>query len=453
MLIHRKMLLNWLSAGVAIAVASPSIAQIQKNDLVLGLSFFNQSDTLEHARGPASANGGAQVADTWTGFGFQQGVEFDNFGGIKHNRAGNLLTLNVGTTGNGGSLVNFATNGTGTGSALIADAGFSAIFGHVSRIAGLSVAPNNSKIAFSGGDSGRIYVMNYVAGATPGTGAGASVTVGVNSNPVLTLPAPSIDSSGTTWIDNDTVATFDASIGKLMTINAATGADTTVTSLGLTNAANHSSLAYEPSLSPYLYVMWGSNNGTTTTNTLYVFNPANNFATTSPVASVDFSTSINTAREIAFDSAGNLYLGQFHGGAANAAVDVIPGLAALAPAAITANSSIDWYNNAFSFSFSGLDVASSIATLHPGDFDQDGDVDGADFVSWQTNFPKESGATLAQGDADGDGDVDGADFVVWQTNFPFTPGQGASPVPEPATWLLLGLTLPALAVVRRRVPA
>jgi hypothetical protein len=75
---------------------------------------------------------------------------------------------------------------------------------------------------------------------------------------------------------------------------------------------------------------------------------------------------------------------------------------------------------------------------HPGDFDGDGDVDGADFVAWQTSFPLASGATLAQGDADGDGDVDGADFVVWQTNFPFTPAPGTAPVPEPgAVWLLL----------------
>jgi hypothetical protein len=78
---------------------------------------------------------------------------------------------------------------------------------------------------------------------------------------------------------------------------------------------------------------------------------------------------------------------------------------------------------------------------HPGDFDSDGDVDGADFVAWQTNFPKPTGATLAQGDADGDGDVDGADFVVWQTNFPFTPGPGSSPVPEPSAMLLMAAAL------------
>lgn len=71
----------------------------------------------------------------------------------------------------------------------------------------------------------------------------------------------------------------------------------------------------------------------------------------------------------------------------------------------------------------------------PGDFDGDGDVDGADFVAWQTNFPTTSGASGAQGDADGDGDVDGADFDAWQTSFPSS-GAGTSPVPEPGAWML-----------------
>jgi hypothetical protein len=78
-------------------------------------------------------------------------------------------------------------------------------------------------------------------------------------------------------------------------------------------------------------------------------------------------------------------------------------------------------------------------SLHAGDFDADGDVDGADFVAWQTNFPKATGALLSEGDADADGDVDGADFVVWQTNFPFSPGPGASPIPEPTSIMLFAL--------------
>lgn len=74
----------------------------------------------------------------------------------------------------------------------------------------------------------------------------------------------------------------------------------------------------------------------------------------------------------------------------------------------------------------------------PGDFDNDGDVDGADFVAWQTNYPMEGGAARADGDGDGDGDVDGADFGVWQTNFGGAPDEASSPVPVPepgAGWI------------------
>jgi hypothetical protein len=85
----------------------------------------------------------------------------------------------------------------------------------------------------------------------------------------------------------------------------------------------------------------------------------------------------------------------------------------------------------------------------PGDFDSDGDVDGADFVVWQTNFPSANGHTLATGDADNDGDVDAADFAAWQNSFPS--GTGTVTVPEPGTWLMLvvGGSI-ALAVRRRR---
>jgi hypothetical protein len=82
-----------------------------------------------------------------------------------------------------------------------------------------------------------------------------------------------------------------------------------------------------------------------------------------------------------------------------------------------------------------LNLLGVVNGLVPGDFNSDGDVDGADFVAWQMNFPLESGATLAMGDADADGDVDGADFVAWQTNYPFSPSPAA--IPEPAAGLLL----------------
>jgi hypothetical protein len=86
----------------------------------------------------------------------------------------------------------------------------------------------------------------------------------------------------------------------------------------------------------------------------------------------------------------------------------------------------------------------------PGDFDGDGDVDGADFVSWQTGFPTQFGATLGMGDADGDGDVDGADFVAWQIGFSNPPSPGVAAVPEPSAWILGLFSLAAALMVRSR---
>jgi hypothetical protein len=90
--------------------------------------------------------------------------------------------------------------------------------------------------------------------------------------------------------------------------------------------------------------------------------------------------------------------------------------------------------------------------LVQGDFDGDGDVDGADFIAWQTHFPTSTEATLDQGDADQDGDVDGADFSIWQASFPFAPGsEAAAPVPEPHSVLLMALVgIASLAVGRHK---
>ena len=63
------------------------------------------------------------------------------------------------------------------------------------------------------------------------------------------------------------------------------------------------------------------------------------------------------------------------------------------------------------------------------DFDGDGDVDGGDFLAWQTAFLVDDG-----GDANGDGVTDGRDFLIWQNEFRPDNGLANSAVPEPSAF-------------------
>ncbi len=51
------------------------------------------------------------------------------------------------------------------------------------------------------------------------------------------------------------------------------------------------------------------------------------------------------------------------------------------------------------------------------DFNHDGSVDGADLAVWETTLAAVTASGGAAGDSDGDGDTDGADFLNWQRNF------------------------------------
>jgi hypothetical protein len=89
------------------------------------------------------------------------------------------------------------------------------------------------------------------------------------------------------------------------------------------------------------------------------------------------------------------------------------------------------------------------------DYDEDGVVDGRDFLVWQREFG--SAAAPAGSGADGDlsGTIDAGDLAVWQTNFgqynPMpAPTMRAVPEPTGASIILLGLAACVNLADRRR---
>jgi hypothetical protein len=76
--------------------------------------------------------------------------------------------------------------------------------------------------------------------------------------------------------------------------------------------------------------------------------------------------------------------------------------------------------------FNSITVQTAAAS--PGDFNQDGEVDGDDLAAWELNFGT-AGLPYVAGDADGDDDVDGTDFLAWQRTVGGS--VAATSVPEP----------------------
>lgn len=89
------------------------------------------------------------------------------------------------------------------------------------------------------------------------------------------------------------------------------------------------------------------------------------------------------------------------------------------------------------------------ATAGPADFDYNGVVDGADFLTWQRNFGLTGQVNNGLGDANNDGVVSGRDLATWRTAFAAGGGNaGVAGVPEPAGWGIMLFALTALTGLR-----
>lgn len=86
----------------------------------------------------------------------------------------------------------------------------------------------------------------------------------------------------------------------------------------------------------------------------------------------------------------------------------------------------------------------------PGDFNDDGAVDAADYVVWRKSLDDPSEDAL-NGNGDGMNGVDIGDYNLWSQQFGAAGGgSGGSAVPEPTTMLLLAMSVAAIFIRSQR---
>jgi hypothetical protein len=129
--------------------------------------------------------------------------------------------------------------------------------------------------------------------------------------------------------------------------------------------------------------------------------------------------------------------------------EVLQSFASMSLPAIPGRPGLEWN---ITYDYVNDFVELQVAPIFTADFDEDGDVDGADLTRWKTGFGLATGALHTQGDADVDGDTDGADLLVWQRQLGSHAALPASAgVPEPsAFWLTISTAVLALALRQGR---
>jgi hypothetical protein len=442
-----------LGATVPMAMSSSAWAVLpQAGDLVMAHSDFDEPEALELVRGPLANLGGVSLGNPWeTSVAVDspiQAVRFDNLGGITHNVNGNLLGVDFGNSTNGGIVYSLATTGADPPPAAVKlfsmnpsdQVGPILPNGNPTRLGGLSVSPDNTKIAVTGYDSTRVIVFDYTADNGMGTGTPALTAVRETA-PLITIT----DTQGTAWLDNNTVLAF-ATGADLYTVNATTMATNKVQDFPLAvRGGEFTSIVYNPSVSPYIYAGISSFAATVTENTLFIMDPANSFGL---VKQLNLSTTLgNTLRDMALDPDGNLFISMFGGDVAYIE-DVVTD-----PASLLDTSPVRWFESAVPSGFNGIDIGFGPPSDGiDGDFDDNGVVDARDYTIWRDNLGGDPAAL--NGNGSGAVTVVAADYDLWVANFGEGAGSGglaASGVPEPTSALLMLFGVCGLAFRRRAI--
>lgn len=434
--------------------------------------------------------------------GFMQAVEFDNRDGIFHNPAGNLLMQNFGASWTGSQIWNYSTNGSFSQERLWSiknqtSDGLGPKQGNPDRTgngegyptqcstyrgAGLSVSPDNTKVSFaltydsSGGDANLDgwYVCDYNAGATPGTGSGATISGPRKTDDYLN----SGSTLGTSWINNQCAVLFDGTNIHAWNIsNTPAGTDhaggtggapngagadmvPTVDSTnhyiaahGNVHAPQYTDILYNPAIDPehiYTMVTDGGYNGWAQK---WSYDPETGDIALKYDINLTGGTFMGEPREFGMDSEGNLIFVSYAGSGSDDIVGVIPD--ALNDANWVTDADVAGMVDGQYASYHGMDVASG--EFLKGDGDLDLDVDGDDFGTWASNNGTMTGADHKMGDWDADGDVDGDDFGLWAGMNGFSPAcptewtpQAVTQTPEPGTLAVLGIGGLATLIRRKR---
>jgi|GEM_PF-6771697 len=97
------------------------------------------------------------------------------------------------------------------------------------------------------------------------------------------------------------------------------------------------------------------------------------------------------------------------------------------------------------------DRITGLMSINNADFDADFDVDGNDFLTWQSGFG--TGSLHHEGDANSSHSVDGDDLSLWESQFGVPTellATAISSVPEPISMMLFLMAIPGLASEPRK---